>query len=75
MALAGDGLRADWQAQRHYWSRYASGRLARVSARLNHAYLQANGVTSGIANYGEVTGWLLAWQAAGRLPEPTERGS
>ena len=75
MALAGDGLRADWQAQRRYWSRYASGRLARVSARLNHAYLQANGVSSGIANYGEVTGWLLAWQAAGRLPEPTERGS
>lgn len=68
-ALASDGLRADWQAQRRYWLRYASGRLARVSARLNHAYLQANGVTSGIANYGEVTGWLLAWQAAGKLNE------
>ncbi|MFQ3582358.1 MAG: DUF3810 domain-containing protein [Chloracidobacterium sp.] len=66
-ALAGDGLRTDWRAQGRYWSRYASGRLARVSMRLNHAYLQANGVSSGVANYGEVTGWLLAWQAAGKL--------
>ncbi len=69
MALASDGLRADWQAQQRYWSRYASGRLARISARLNHAYLQANGVTSGIANYSEVTGWLLAWHAAGKPAE------
>ncbi|OYT72063.1 MAG: hypothetical protein CFK52_06090 [Chloracidobacterium sp. CP2_5A] len=64
--LIGDALRADWQAQGRYWSRYASGRLARVSARINHAYLQANGVASGIANYSEATGWLLAWQAAQR---------
>lgn len=64
VALAGDALRADWQAQARYWSRYAHGRLAALSARINHAYLQANGVTSGLANYHEVTGWLLAWQAA-----------
>ncbi|MCS7080522.1 MAG: DUF3810 domain-containing protein [Chloracidobacterium sp.] len=63
-ALASDGLRADWRAQERYWLRHASGRLARVSARINHAYLQVNGVASGLANYGEVTGWLLAWQAA-----------
>ncbi len=70
--LIGDELRADWQAQGRYWSRYASGRLARVSARLNHAYLQSNGVASGIANYNEVTGWLLAWQAARRETETSE---
>lgn len=63
-ALAGDGLRADWRAQERYWARYASGWAARTSARINHAYLQANGVVSGIADYGEVTGWLLAWYAA-----------
>ncbi|MGQ9896508.1 MAG: DUF3810 domain-containing protein [Acidobacteriota bacterium] len=74
LALAGDGLHADWRAQYRYWSRYASGQLARISARLNNAYLQANGVTSGIANYGEVTGWLLAWQAAGKLDEQAGGG-
>lgn len=71
IAGLGEGPRADLKARGQFWSRYL-GRLSSFSNSLNHAYLKANGVKSGVRNYNEasalIVGYYLKQSAA---PEAT----
>lgn len=51
------GPRADLKARAAFWARYR-GRLSDFGNRLNHAYLRANGIKSGVRNYNESV-WLI----------------
>ncbi|HEV2859528.1 MAG TPA: DUF3810 domain-containing protein [Pyrinomonadaceae bacterium] len=63
----GDGPRADLQARSRFWSRYV-GRASALAQSLNHAYLKANGVRSGVRNYNEAA-WLVVGYYLKRFAE------
>lgn len=57
VAALGEGPRADLRARAQFWARY-SGRLSNLAEGMNHLYLRANGVRSGVRNYNEAS-WLI----------------
>jgi len=71
----GAGPRADLSASSKFWGRYR-GQLQQVSRRVNDTYLKANGVRSGVGNYGEVLGLVIDYYLAHpeALAAPVEGG-
>ena len=55
-----EGPRADLKARANFWARY-SGRLSNFSSSLNHVYLKANGVRSGVRNYNEASSLIVGY--------------
>jgi hypothetical protein len=53
--------RRDRQAIRDFWRQY-QGRISRVATTANDAYLKANNVHSGVANYDEMVELILAYR-------------
>ena len=69
-ALLGEGPRADLRAGTAFWTRYG-GKLARMSRRVNNAYLRANRVRSGVRNYGEAVALVVGYYLThGLAPQP-----
>ncbi|MBC7933657.1 MAG: DUF3810 domain-containing protein [Rubrivivax sp.] len=60
VAGLGEGPRADLKARGQFWARYR-GRLSNLSNSLNHAYLKANGVRSGVRNYNEASALIVGY--------------
>jgi hypothetical protein len=56
-ATLGAGPRADLRARSLFWARHL-GRASALAESLNHVYLKANGVRSGVRNYNE-SAWLV----------------
>jgi len=56
-ASLGTGPRADLRARSRFWARHL-GRASALAESLNHVYLKANGVRSGVRNYNE-SAWLV----------------
>lgn len=54
------GPRTDLRAMSHFWN-YYSGALSKVSEKVNHSYLKANRVQSGIKNYNEVVDLIISY--------------
>jgi hypothetical protein len=54
------GPRRDRQAMRAFWRPY-QGRLSTIAATANDAYLKANNVHNGVANYDEMVELVLAY--------------
>lgn len=55
-----EGPRADLKTRGQFWARYR-GRLSNFSNSLNHAYLKANGVRSGVRNYNEASALIVGY--------------
>jgi hypothetical protein len=60
VAAIGEGPRADLKARGQFWARYL-GRLSDFSNGLNHIYLKANGVKSGVRNYNEASALIVGY--------------
>ncbi len=58
--MLGEGARADLKARGFFWARYL-GRLSSVSNQLNHVYLKANGIKSGVKNYSEDVSLIIGF--------------
>ncbi|MBL8193337.1 MAG: DUF3810 domain-containing protein [Blastocatellia bacterium] len=54
------GPKTDLKAMSHFWN-YYSGALSKVSEKVNHTYLKANRVQSGIKNYNEVVNLIISY--------------
>ncbi len=54
------GPRTDLKAMSHFWN-YYSGTLSKVSEKVNHSYLKANRVQSGIKNYNEAVDLIISY--------------
>jgi hypothetical protein len=54
----GPGPRADLKARASFWARY-QGRVSEMSRQVNHGYLKANRVQSGVRNYHEVAALII----------------
>lgn len=70
-SLADEGPRRDWESLYNFWSQY-QGRTSRISQKVNDAYLKANHVESGVANYSEMTGLIIGYFDSNGLPSSSE---
>ncbi len=53
--------RADLRASAEFWKRVRHPKLGAVAEQANNTYLRANGVSSGIGNYGEVVSLMISY--------------
>ncbi len=62
----GEGGRADLKTRAKFWASY-TGRLSSFGNNLNHMYLKANGIKSGVKNYNEAV-WLIIGYYLKQMP-------
>lgn len=55
-----DGVRRDLVAQKAFWVPY-QGKTNEVSNKVNDAYLKSNRQTDGVASYGRMVDWVIAY--------------
>lgn len=56
-----EGIKRDLSAQREFWKPY-QGKTNEVSTRVNDAYLKSNRQRDGVASYGRMVDWVIAYQ-------------
>jgi len=57
--LYSEGVKKDIVAEDEFWKKY-SGKIEKVSNRLNNSYLKSNGQSDGTESYGRMVDLLLA---------------
>jgi uncharacterized sulfatase len=69
-AQLGAGPRADLKARSAFWQRHL-GKFSQVTRQVNHAYLKANRIRSGVSNYGEFLRLVIYYYLTHPMARPS----